>query len=124
MPIVKACGDAAFQLGLPEARLPLAEAALLLATAPKSNSVTTAVEAALADLRGGNTGEIPAALRDAHYQGASKLGHGLTYQFPHDYPTHWVSQQYLPDSGCCYYEYGPNKNEQAAKNYWEKVKKQ
>ena len=126
MPIVKACVDAAFQLGLPEARLPLAEAALLLATAPKSNSVTTAVEAALADLRGGNTGEIPAALRDAHYQGASKLGHGLTYQFPHDYPNHWVSQQYLPDtlSGCCYYEYGPNKNEQAAKNYWEKVKKQ
>ncbi|MCI8857615.1 MAG: replication-associated recombination protein A [Clostridiaceae bacterium] len=126
MPIVKACVDAAFQLGLPEARLPLAEAALLLATAPKSNSVTTAVEAALADLRSGNTGEIPAALRDAHYQGASKLGHGLTYQFPHDYPNHWVSQQYLPDtlSGCCYYEYGPNKNEQAAKNYWEKVKKQ
>ena len=126
MPIVKACVDAAFQLGLPEARLPLAEAALLLATAPKSNSVTTAVEAALADLRSGNTGEIPAALRDAHYQGAAKLGHGLTYQFPHDYPNHWVSQQYLPDtlSGCCYYEYGPNKNEQAAKNYWEKVKKQ
>ncbi len=125
MPVVKACVDAAFQLGLPEARLPLAEAALLLATAPKSNSVTTAVEAALADLRSGSVGDVPAGLRDAHYQGAAALGHGQSYRFPHDYPNHWTAQQYLPDAlhGRCYYEYGPNKNEQAAKNYWEKIKK-
>ncbi len=125
MPVVKACVDAAFQLGLPEARLPLAEAALVLATAPKSNSATVAIEAALADVRGGDVGEIPAGLRDAHYQGAAKLGRGLTYQFPHDYPNHWVQQQYLPDAlqSCRYYDFGPNKNEQAAKNYWEKVKR-
>lgn len=124
MPIVKACVDAAFQLGMPEARLPLAEAALLLATAPKSNSAAVAIEGALADLRGGNVGDVPAGLRDAHYQGAAKLGRGRTYQFPHDYPNHWVAQQYLPDAlrGRAYYAYGTNKNEQAAKNYWEKVK--
>ena len=124
MPIVKACVDSAFQLGLPEARLPLAEAALLLATAPKSNSVTTAIEGASADVRGGNIGDVPAALRDAHYQGAATLGRGLSYRFPHDYPNHWTPQQYLPDAlaGRRYYDFGPNKNEQAAKNYWEKIK--
>lgn len=124
MTVVKACVDAAFQLGLPEARLPLAEAALLLATAPKSNSVSTAIEGAAADVRGGNIGDVPASLRDAHYQGAAKLGRGLAYRFPHDYPNHWVEQQYLPDAlqGRRYYDFGPNKNEQAARNYWEKVK--
>lgn len=124
MPVVKACVDAAFQLGLPEARLPLAEAALLLATAPKSNSVTSAIEGASADVRGGNIGDVPASLRDAHYQGAAKLGHGLAYRFPHDYPNHWVEQQYLPDAlaGRRYYEFGPNKNEQAAKTYWARIK--
>lgn len=124
MPVVKACVDAAFQLGLPEAKLPLSEAALLLATAPKSNSAATAIEAAMADLHSGDAGEVPAGLRDAHYQGAAKLGRGLTYRFPHDYPNHWVEQQYLPDAlkGRRYYEFGPNKNEQAAKKYWEKVK--
>lgn len=124
MTVVKACVDAAFQLGLPEARLPLAEAALLLATAPKSNSVSTAIEGAAADVRGGNIGDVPASLRDAHYQGAAKLGRGLAYRFPHDYPNHWVEQQYLPDvlQGRRYYDFGPNKNEQAARNYWEKVK--
>ena len=124
MPIVKACVDSAFQLGLPEARLPLAEAALLLATAPKSNSATLAIEGAMADVCGGSVGDVPAALRDAHYGGAAKLGRGLTYRFPHDYPNHWVSQQYLPDAlnGRRYYEFGPNKNEQAAKAYWDRVK--
>lgn len=123
MPIVKACVDAAFQLGMPEARIPLAEAALVLATAPKSNSACAAIEAAMADLSG-EVGDIPMGLRDAHYSGAAKLGRGLTYQFPHDYPNHWVKQQYLPDAlkNRRYYEYGPNKNEQAAKMYWQKIK--
>lgn len=122
--IVKACVDSAFQLGLPEARIPLAEAAILLATSPKSNSAVLGIEAALADLRAGNAGEVPAHLKDAHYGGAAKLGRGLTYRFPHDYPGHWVRQQYLPDllAGHKYYEYGQNKNEQAAKAYWDRIK--
>lgn len=122
--IVKACVDSAFQLGLPEARIPLAEAAVLMATAPKSNSALMGMEAALADVRAGRTGDIPAHIRDAHYGGAAKLGRGLTYRYPHDFPHHWTAQQYLPDElkGARYYEYGPNKTEQAAKAYWEKVK--
>lgn len=126
MAIVKACVDAAFQLGLPEARIPLAEAALLLVTAPKSNSAIMGIEAALADVRRGGLGEVPAHLRDAHYAGAEKLGHGLSYKFPHDYPGHWVRQQYLPDplTGRQYYTFGENKHEQAAKSYWERLKGQ
>jgi len=122
--IVKACVDAAFQLGLPEARIPLAEAAIFLATCPKSNSAIAALEAAARDLREGRTGEIPPHLRDAHYAGAAKLGHGLTYRFPHDYPAHYVAQQYLPDAlaGARYYKYGPNRIEQAAKKYWDALK--
>lgn len=124
--IVKACVDSAFQLGLPEARIPLAEAVILMATAPKSNSAIVGIDAALADIRKGKNGEIPAHLQDAHYSGAAKLGHGTTYQYPHDYPRHWVYQQYLPDTLADrkYYEYGENKNEQAAKGYWERIKKQ
>ena len=123
--VVKACVDAAFQLGLPEARIPLAEAALFLATCPKSNSANVAIDAAMADLKNGNSGDIPAHLKDAHYGGAAKLGRGLTYQFPHAYPNHYVPQQYLPDAlkNAHYYEYGPNKTEQAARRYWEGVKK-
>ena len=122
--IVKACIDSAFQLGLPEARIPLAEAVILLATAPKSNSAIRAIDAALADVRQGKTGDIPEHLKDCHYEGAKKLGRGLTYKFPHDYKYHWVNQQYLPDElvGAKYYEYGENKNEQAAFNYWQKIK--
>ncbi|MCI8524873.1 MAG: replication-associated recombination protein A [Oscillospiraceae bacterium] len=122
--VVKACVDAALQIGLPEARLPLAEAAVFLATCPKSNSVTTAMEAAMADLKAGRTGDVPAHLKDAHYAGAARLGRGLTYRFPHDFPSHFVPQQYLPDAlqGAKYYEYGPNKTEQAAKRYWDAVK--
>ena len=124
MAIVKACVDSAFQLGLPEARIPLAEAAVLMATAPKSNSAILGIEAALADIRAGKTGDIPAHIRDAHYGGAAKLGRGLTYQFPHDFPNHWTPQQYLPDElrAAHYYEFGMNKTEQAAKAYWERVK--
>lgn len=122
--IVKACIDSAFQLGMPEARIPLAQAIILMATAPKSNSAIRGIDAAMADVRHGNCGDIPAHLKDCHYTGAKKLGRGLTYQFPHDFPGHWVEQQYLPDAlvGHTYYEYGENKNEQAARAYWEKIK--
>lgn len=122
--IVKACVDSAFQLGLPEARIPLAEAVLLMATAPKSNSAAAAIDAAMADVRTGKTGDIPAHIKDAHYGGAQKLGRGLTYQYPHAFPNHWVKQQYLPDEikDAHYYDYGPNKTEQSAKAYWERVK--
>ena len=124
MPIVKACVDSAFQLGLPEARIPLAEAVLLMATAPKSNSAILAIDAAMADVRAGRAGDIPAHIRDAHYGGAKKLGRGLTYQYPHDFPHHWVRHQYLPDGlrGARYYDFADNKAEQAARAYWEKVK--
>lgn len=123
--IVKSCVDAAFQLGLPEARIPLAEAAILLATAPKSNSGIRAIDAAMKDIHAGKAGDIPAYLKDGHYSGANKLGRALTYQFPHDYPNHWVEQQYLPDTikDAHYYEYGPNKTEQRAKQYWDEIKR-
>lgn len=126
MSIVKACVDSAFQLGLPEARIPLAEAVLLMATAPKSNSANAAIDAALMDVRQGKTGDIPSHLKDAHYGGAAKLGRGKTYVYPHDYPFHWAPQQYLPDAlrDAHYYAYGDNKTEQTAKSYWERVKGQ
>ena len=122
--IVKALVDTAFQLGLPEARLPLGEAVIVMATAPKSNSACMAVDAAMADVRAGRTGDIPAHLKDAHYGGAAKLGRGLTYQYPHAFPNHWVQQQYLPDElkDAHYYDFGPNKTEQAARAYWARVK--
>ena len=122
--VVKACVDSANMLGLPEARIPLAQAAIFLATAPKSNSAILAVEGALADLRAGKGGEVPADLRDAHYDGAGKLGHGLGYRYAHNYPNHYVQQQYLPDAlkDRVYYHYGENKTEQAARAYWARVK--
>ena len=120
IPIVKACIDAANMLGLPEARIPLGDAVILMATAPKSNGI----DAAMSDIRRGNYGPIPAHLMDSHYTGAKKLGRGLTYQFPHNYPNHYVPQQYLPDKlkDAQYYEYGENKTEQAAKAYWDRIK--
>jgi len=122
--IVKSCCDSALQLGLPEARLPLTQAALLIATAPKSNSVVTAIDAAMSDITSGNYGDIPAHLKDAHYGGAQKLGHGLTYKYPHNFPGNYVSQQYLPDllKDTVYYEPGKNKSETQAKDYWDKLK--
>lgn len=121
--IVKACVDSALQLGLPEARLPLAQAVVLLATAPKSNSVCVAIDAALADVRAGRTGEYPRHLQNVHADGAG-FEREQGYLYPHSYPGHWVEQQYLPDAirDRVYYEYGPNKTEQAAKNYWDKIK--
>ena len=124
IPIVKGCIDAANMLGLPEARIPLGDAVILMATAPKSNSGIQGIDAAMSDIRQGNYGPIPAHIMDSHYAGAKKLGRGTTYQFPHDYPNHWVQQQYLPDKlkDAHYYEYGENKTEQAARAYWERVK--
>lgn len=121
--IVKSCCDSALQLGMPEAKLPLTEAAILLATAPKSNSVVMAIDAAMADIESSDTGEIPLTLKDTHYSGATNLGRG-GYVYPHPYPNHWVNQQYLPDKikDKTYYEYGDNKTEQAAKSYWQKIK--
>ncbi len=122
--VVKSCVDAALQLGLPEARIPLAEAVIFLATCPKSNSAICAIDDAMADLRHGKSGEIPAHLKDTHYSGAKKLGRGLTYQYPHQFENHYVVQQYLPDElmGKTYYTYGTNKIEQAARAYWDLVK--
>ena len=111
------------QLGLPEARLPLAQAVILLATAPKSNSVLNAIDAALADVRAGRTGDYPRHLQNVHADGAG-FEREQGYLYPHDFPGHWVDQQYLPDAlrDRVYYEYGPNKTEQAARAYWEKIK--
>ncbi len=113
------------QLGLPEARLPLADAAVLMATAPKSNSAHNAILAAEQDLRRGKTGPVPRQLQNKHFDGEDAAQKGQNYLYPHDYPGHWVKQQYLPDAlaGVRYYEYGQNKNEQAAKAYWDKIKK-
>ncbi len=104
--IVKSCVDAALQVGFPECSLNLAQAVLVLATAPKSNSAGTAIFKALEDIRTKEVGQIPPSMRDAHYSGSAKLGHGVDYKYPHDYPNHYVPQQYLPDElvGTRYYE--------------------
>lgn len=122
--IVKACCDSALQLGLPEARIPLSEATIFLATAPKSNSAILAIDEALNDVGNGKGGKTPLHLQDAHYEGSKKLGHGLTYIYPHDYPFHYVKQQYLPDDlkNKKYYVYQDNKIENAAKLYWDQIK--
>jgi putative ATPase len=122
--IVRACVESAKELGLPEARIPLAEAIILLCTAPKSNSGVCAIDAAMEDVQNGFAGDIPADLRDSHYGGAVKMGRGKAYKYPHDFPNHYVKQQYLPNglSDRVYYEYGNNKTEQAAKAYWDMVK--
>ena len=124
VPIVKACVDSALQLGLPEAKLPLAEACILLATAPKSNTGVMAIDKAWADVRAGRTGNIPRELQNVHADGTG-FEREQGYLYPHDFPGHWVRQQYLPDAlkGKKYYEYGDNKTEQAAKRYWEEIKK-
>ena len=124
VPIVKACVDSALQLGLPEARLPLAEACILLATAPKSNSACVGIDRALADIRAGRTGSIPRELQNVHADGTG-FEREQGYKYPHAFKNHWVKQQYLPDElrSAHYYEYGDNKNEQAAKHYWEEIRK-
>ena len=124
VPIVKACVDSALQLGLPEARLPLAEAVIFLATAPKSNSGVMAIDAAITDVRAGKTGPVPRELQNVHADGTG-FEREQGYKYPHSFPNHWVRQQYLPDAlkNARYYEYGDNKIEQAARAYWEAIKK-
>ena len=123
--IVKACVDSAMQLGLPEARIPLAQAAILLATAPKSNSAIMAIDTALSDIRNGEATTVPRNLQNKHFDGDDAAVKGQHYLYPHDYPDHWVKQQYLPDNlvGRKYYVFGDNKTEQTAKAYWDKIKK-
>ncbi|MBQ1235557.1 MAG: replication-associated recombination protein A, partial [Oscillospiraceae bacterium] len=121
---VKACVDTALQLGLPEARLPLAEACVLLATWPKSNTAYMGIAAAQADIRAGKSGPPPREMQNVHADGTG-FEREQGYKYPHDYPNHWVRQQYLPDvlKNAKYYEFGDNKVEQAAKRYWEEIKK-
>lgn len=124
IPIVKAAVDAANMLGLPEARLPLADAVVLVATAPKSNSAHDAINAAVADVQAGKGGPIPRQLQNKHYDGEDAAVKGQHYKYPHEWPDHWVEQQYLPDAlrGKTYYHFGDNKTEQAAAQYWKRIK--
>ena len=121
--IVKSCIDAANMLGLPEAQIPLAQAVVLMATAPKSNSANVGIERAMADVKKGKTGDIPRHLQNVHADSAGQERE-QGYQYPHSFPHHYVTQQYLPDpiKDARYYEYGENKNEQAAKRYWDEIK--
>ena len=121
--VVKSCVDAALQLGMPEAQIPLAEAVVLMATAPKSNSANEAIQAAMADVRTGRSGDIPRQLQNVHADGTG-FEREQGYLYPHAYPGHWVAQQYLPDAlvGTTYYHYGDNKTEQAARMYWDNIK--
>ena len=126
IPIVKAAVDAANMLGLPEARIPLADAVILVSTSPKSNSGEAAIDAALADVRAGRTGPVPRQLQNKHYDGADALVKGQNYKYAQEYKNHWVAQQYLPDAikDAHYYTYGDNRTEQAAKAYWDRIKKE
>ena len=123
IPIVKACVDMALMLGMPEARIPLGDAAVLMATSPKSNSGHIALDMALADVRKGLGGDFPRHLQNMHAD-TYTMEREQGYLYPHDFPGHWVKQQYLPDGlkHARYYEYGPNKVEQAAKQYWDAIK--
>ncbi len=121
--IVKACVDSALQLGIPEARIPLAQAVIVMCTAPKSNSAICAIDEAMTDIRRGGDLSVPDYLRDGHYDGAKKMGHAIGYHYPHDYPNHYYPQTYLPASlaGKVYYHFGDNKTEQAAAAYRAKI---
>ena len=113
--ITRACVESAKELGLPEGRIPLANAAVMLATAPKSNTAYVAYDAAAADISAGLGSEIPNHLKSPQFRG---------YKYPHDYPDRYVRQQYLPDDlkDRQYYRFGDNKTEQAAKAYWDRIK--
>ncbi|MCI6957385.1 MAG: replication-associated recombination protein A [Candidatus Faecousia sp.] len=123
LPIVKSCVDMALMVGMPEARIPLGDAAVLMATSPKSNSAYNAINAAAADVQKGMGGDFPRHLQNVHADSYT-MEQEQGYLYPHDYPGHWVKQQYLPDElvGKKYYEYGKNKLEQAAKQYWDAIK--
>ena len=124
IPIVKAAIDAANMLGLPEARIPLADAVVLVATSPKSTSAYDGINAAMADVQRGRSGPVPRQLQNVHFDGEDNPNKGQFYLYPHSYKNHWVQQQYLPDAlkDTVYYEYGDNRNERIAKEYWDKVK--
>ena len=123
--VTASCVQAARELGLPEASIPLSNATVLLATSPKSNAANEAYCRAAADVRAGLGNEVPPAIKDSHYKGAQALGRGIGYQYPHDFPGHYVPQRYLPlDLGDKrYFTYGDSKQEQAAKAYAEAVRK-
>ncbi len=125
IPIVKSAVDAAMMLGLPEARIPLADAVVLVCNSPKSNSAYLGIDAAMNDIQSGKSGPIPRQLQNKHFDGEDNPNKGQFYLYPHTYENHWIYQQYLPDAikNARYYEYGENKNEQAAKAYWDKIKK-
>ncbi|MBP3480284.1 MAG: replication-associated recombination protein A [Clostridia bacterium] len=122
--IVKACVDSAMMLGFPEARIPLAQAVILLATSPKSNSAICAVDAALDDVRRGKGALVPQTLKDSHYAGAKSLSNGIDYKYPHNFKNNYIQQQYLPDDlkNAVYYKYGDNKLERNTEEYWRKIK--
>lgn len=122
--VTKACVDSALQLGLPEARLPIAEAVILLATAPKSNSAYNAINAAIEDVKSCDTLDFPRHLQNCHFDGKGAEVTGQNYLYPHDYPNHYVKQQYLPDALAdrVYYNFGDNKQEQSALLYRKKIK--
>lgn len=124
IPIVKAAVDIALAVGLPEARLPLADAVILVAVSPKSNSAHDAINAAMADIESGKSGPIPRALQNKHFDGDDAAVKGQHYLYPHGFPDHYVEQQYLPDllKNSRYYDFGDNKTEQAFKAYWDKIK--
>ena len=124
IPIVKAAVDSALMLGLPEARIPLADAVILVATSPKSNSGEAAIDLALEDVKKGNIGPIPRQLQNKHYDGEDAAVKGQHYLYPHAFDNHWVEQQYLPDKikNAHYYTYGENKNEQTHREYWQRIK--
>ena len=124
IPIVKAAVDTALQVGLPEARIPLANAVIAVATAPKSISAYMAINSAMADVESGNTGDIPRTLQNKHFDGEDAEQKGQNYKYPHDYPMHYVNQQYLPDNlkHKKYYRFGDNKLEQKTYEYWKAIK--
>ncbi len=124
IPIVNACVDMALKLGMPEARIPLGDAAVLMATSPKSNTGHAALDLALSDVRKGKGGDFPRHLQNVHAD-TYTMEREQGYKYPHDYPNRWVEQQYLPDElvGTRYYTYGESKAEQAAKQYWDIIKR-
>lgn len=124
IPIVKSCVDIALAVGLPEARIPLADAVIMVCNAPKSNSAYNAINSAVNDVQTGKIGPVPRQLQNMHYDGEDNQNKGQFYIYPHDYPNHYTYQQYLPDiiKDRVYYIYGDNKNEQAFKAYWDKIK--
>lgn len=124
IPIVKNAVDMAQALGLPEARIPLADAVVLVATSPKSNSAYNGINKAMEDIATGNAGPIPRQLQNKHFDSAEVENKGQFYKYPHDFKNHYVKQQYLPDKikNRKYYIYGNNKNEQSFKKYWDEIK--